>query len=224
MVRCHRWSVWTRTHDLRELPSRWTLRFIAANTSSSVIQDAALPNMFTVEKTPPRLRLTHMALSVFCSPPTGCVWRSPVQRRHGPFTSMFSQGPCQREAADPTHMIPSLAAHQTISLAHQEETKSNPQKTKRSWRKGRGEEAAGTLESDAVQRKTTTSGLKRELCLCACMRQPASHTATPAAVNQQAIIAFDDNVVSRREQQLSLMRSAPSQSVSGPIRANTIAS
>lgn len=56
------------------------------------------------------------------------------------------------------------------------------------------------------------------------MRQPASHGAIPAAVNQQAIIAFDDNVVSRREQQLSLMRSAPSQSVSGPIQANTIAS
>ncbi|XP_034538468.1 uncharacterized protein LOC117812036 isoform X3 [Notolabrus celidotus] len=66
MVRCHRWSVWTRTHDLRELPSRWTLRFIAANTSSSVIQDAALPNMFTVEKTPPRLRLTQMCLEITC--------------------------------------------------------------------------------------------------------------------------------------------------------------
>lgn len=56
------------------------------------------------------------------------------------------------------------------------------------------------------------------------MRQPGSHGAIPAAVNQQAIIAFDDNVVSQREQQLSLMRNAPSQSVSGPIWANTIAS
>lgn len=54
--------------------------------------------------------------------------------------------------------------------------------------------------------------------------QSASRGAVPAAVNQQAIIAFDDNVVSWQEQQLSLMRSAPSQSVSGPIQANTIAS
>lgn len=46
-------------------------------------------------------------------------------------------------------------------------------------------------------------------------------SSDPADVNQQAITAFDDNVFSRREQQLSLMKSVPSQSVSRPIQANT---
>lgn len=51
--------------------------------------------------------------------------------------------------------------------------------------------------------------------------QPLIHCAIPAAVNQRAMIVFDDSVVQRREQQLSLTRNTPSQSVSEPIWANS---